>query len=178
MSMLAAEKSGLDLVSVAKLMSKLRPVEGRLENIGKLKDNSKVILDYAHTPDALETVLSNIKEQFPQRKIRLVFGCGGDRDKSKRSKMGNVASKLADIIYLTDDNPRSENPKKIRNEIKKGIKTKKIKEISNRKIAISNCIKDLCSGDIAIIAGKGHEKIQNYNGKNFFLSDRKEIGSI
>ena len=81
MSMLAAEKSGLDLVSVAKLMNKLKPVEGRLENIGKLKDNSKVILDYAHTPDALKTVLSNVREQFPLAKIRLIFGCGGEREK-------------------------------------------------------------------------------------------------
>ncbi|MDB9746627.1 UDP-N-acetylmuramoyl-L-alanyl-D-glutamate--2,6-diaminopimelate ligase [Candidatus Pelagibacter sp.] len=175
MAILAATRSGLDINYIAKSITKLKPAEGRLEKIGILKNNSKVILDYAHTPAALETILLNIKEQFPQGKIRLVFGCGGDRDKSKRSKMGNVASKLADIIYLTDDNPRSENPKKIRNEIKKGIKTNKMKEISNRKIAISNCIKDLCSGDIAIIAGKGHEKTQDYNGIKFFLSDRKEI---
>ena len=175
MASLAATKSGLDINSIAKSIIKLRPVEGRLEKIGKLKNNSKVILDYAHTPDALETILTNIKEQFPMGKIRLVFGCGGDRDRTKRSKMGKIASKFADIIYLTDDNPRSENPKKIRNDIKKGIKTKYIKEISNRKIAISECVDDLCSGDIAIIAGKGHEKTQDYNGKKNFHSDRREI---
>ena len=78
-------------------------------------------------------------------------------------------------IYLTDDNPRSENPKKIRSDIKKGIKANKLTEIPNRKKAILNCIKDLSSGDIAIIAGKGHEKTQDYNGKKKFLSDRKEI---
>jgi murE/murF fusion protein len=111
MAMLAAEKSGINLVTIAKLMPKLKPVEGRFENIGKLKDNSKVILDYAHTPDALKTVLTNIKEQFPYSKIRLVFGCGGERDKTKRAKMGLIASKLADFVYLTDDNPRGENPK-------------------------------------------------------------------
>ena len=175
MAILAATRSGLDINSIAKSIKKLRPVEGRLEKIGKIKNNSKVILDYAHTPNALETILTNIKEQFPLRKIRLVFGCGGDRDRSKRKKMGRIASEFADIIYLTDDNPRSENPKKIRNDIKKGIRKKNIKEISNRKIAINNCINDLCSGDIAIIAGKGHEKTQEYNGKKFFLSDRKEI---
>jgi murE/murF fusion protein len=125
MAMLAAERSGINLVTMAKLMPKLKPVEGRFENIGKLKDNSKVILDYAHTPDALKTVLSNIKEQFPYSKIRLVFGCGGERDKAKRTKMGLIAAKFADFVYLTDDNPRGENPKIIRNQIVKGIKQKK-----------------------------------------------------
>ncbi len=175
MAMLAATRSGLNIVSVAKLMNKLKPVEGRLEKVGELKNNSKVILDYAHTPDALKTILDNVKEQFPFTKIRLLFGCGGDRDKAKRSKMGLIASNLADIIYLTDDNPRGEDPSKIRNEIKKGIRNKRIIEISNRKLAINNCINDLCSGEIAIIAGKGHEKTQEYNHKKYYFSDRKEI---
>ena len=175
MAILAASKSGLSINSITKSIVKLKPAEGRLEKIGKLKNNSKVILDYAHTPDALSTILTNIKEQFPLGKIRLVFGCGGDRDKAKRKKMGKIASKYADKIYLTDDNPRSEDPKKIRNDIKKGIRTKNIKEISNRKIAIGSCINDLCSGDIAIIAGKGHENTQDYKGKKFLFSDRKQI---
>ncbi len=175
MAMLAAERCGINLISAAKFMSRIKAPEGRLESIGKLKNNSKVILDYAHTPDALKTVLNNIKEQFPLAKIRLLFGCGGDRDKTKRSKMGLIASKFADVIYLTDDNPRGENPTKIRNEIKKGIKDKKIIEISNRKFAINNCINDLCVGEIAIIAGKGHEKTQEYNSKKYYFSDRKEI---
>src|SRR5210317_547177 len=176
MAMLAAERSGINLVTMAKLMPKLKPVEGRFENIGKLKDNSKVILDYAHTPDALKTVLTNIKEQFPYSKIRLVFGCGGERDKAKRRKMGLIASKFADFIYLTDDNPRRENPKTIRNQIVKGIKQKKkLIEIANRKIAISRCINDLHSGEIAIVAGKGHEKTQEYKDMKFYFSDREEI---
>ncbi len=175
MAMLAAERSGINLISAAKFISRLKPTEGRLENIGKLKNNSKVILDYAHTPDALKIVLNNVKEQFPSAKIRLLIGCGGDRDKTKRSKMGLIASKFADVIYLTDDNPRSENPAKIRNDIKKGIKGKKIIEIPNRKFAINNCINDLCTGEIAIIAGKGHEKTQEYDNKKFYFSDRQEI---
>ncbi len=175
MAMLAAIRSGLNFKSIAKIMPKVKPTEGRLENIGKLKNNSKVILDYAHTPEALETILKNIKEQFHHSKIRLLFGCGGDRDKKKRSRMGLIASKLADVIYLTDDNPRGENPAKIRNEIKKGIRNKKIIEISNRKFAIQNCINDLNSGEIAVIAGKGHEKIQEYNKKKIYFSDRLEI---
>ena len=175
MAMLAASKSGLNLIDIAKFLNQLKPVEGRLEKIGKLKNNSKVILDYAHTPDALKTVLNNVKEQFPYAKIRLLFGCGGDRDKTKRSKMGFIASKFADRIYLTDDNPRSENPKKIRNEIKKSISKKKYIEITNRKLAIKKCINDLDAGEIAIIAGKGHEKTQEYNGKKYYFSDRVEI---
>ncbi len=176
MAMLAAEECGLNLVSIAKSMNKLKPVEGRLENIGRLKNNSKVILDYAHTPDALKTVLINIKEQFPLAKIRLIFGCGGNRDRTKRVKMGLIASKFADVIYLTDDNPRQENPSIIRKQIKKGIKhKKKLIEISSRKTAIKNCIDDLRSGEIAIIAGKGHEKTQEYKNKIYYFSDRDEI---
>ncbi len=175
MAMLAAEKSGINLSYTAKLMNKIKPAEGRLEKIGNLKNNSKVILDYAHTPDALKVVLKNVREQFPFSKIRLIFGCGGERDKAKRYKMGKIASKFADIIYLTDDNPRSENPKKIRSQIKKGITNKNLTEISNRKLAINCCINDLRSGEIAIVAGKGHEKIQVYKNKKIFFSDRDEI---
>ncbi|MDC3257591.1 UDP-N-acetylmuramoyl-L-alanyl-D-glutamate--2,6-diaminopimelate ligase [Candidatus Pelagibacter sp.] len=175
MAILAAIKSKLEIGVIIKIMSKIKSVEGRLEKIGVLRNKSKVILDYAHTPDALETVLINIKEQFPLSKIHLTFGCGGDRDKDKRFKMGKIASKYADKIYLTDDNPRSESPQKIRNEIKKGIKNKNVEEISERKKAILKCINSLCSGDIAIIAGKGHEKTQDYKGKKKYFSDRKEI---
>jgi len=175
MAILAAIKSNLSIKDIIKIISKIKPVEGRLEKIGILRNKSKVLLDYAHTPDALETILKNIKEQFPLSKICLVFGCGGDRDKDKRFKMGKIASKYAHKIYLTDDNPRSENPQRIRNEIKKGIKNNNIQEIPERKKAILKSISNLCSGDIAIIAGKGHEKTQDYNGKKFFLSDHKEI---
>ena len=175
MAIFAAIKSNIKIDDIIKVINKLKPVEGRLENIGTLKNKSKVLLDYAHTPEALKTVLDNIKQQFPLSNINLVFGCGGDRDKSKRFKMGKIASNYANKIYLTDDNPRSENPQVIRDEIKKGIKNVYFKEIPNRKIAILECIKNLCSGDIAIIAGKGHEKTQEFKGNKKFFSDRKEI---
>ena len=94
-------------------MSEIKPVEGRLENVGNIKNNSKVILDYAHTPDALKHTLESIKEQFSHSSISIVFGCGGDRDKDKRSIMGKIANNYCDKIFLTDDNPRyNENPKK------------------------------------------------------------------
>ena len=92
--------------------------------IGNLKNNGIVILDYAHTPHALKTMLSNVKEDFPLSRISLVFGCGGNRDQDKRSMMGNIAQKYCDNIYLTDDNSRLEDPKFIRNQIKKGSKIK------------------------------------------------------
>ena len=175
MSMLAVERSGLDLVFVAKLMNKLKPVEGRLENIGKLKDNSKVILDYAHTPDALKTCLINLKEQFPDKKISLVFGCGGNRDQDKRAKMGKIADIFSNKIYLTDDNPRFENSKKIRKDIKKGIKSQKIFEVPNREKAISEAIHQLKTGEILLVAGRGHEKTQDFGNRKIFFSDKKII---
>ena len=175
MAILAALKSGMTITDITNKIDKLKSVEGRFDKIGILKNGGKILLDYAHTPDALETVLRNIKDQFPKSKTSLVFGCGGDRDKKKRLKMGKISSIYADRIYLTDDNPRSENPQKIRNEIKRGIKNKDLQEIPSRKKAIYKCIKDLKSGEIAIIAGKGHEKTQEYNGRKKFFSDRKEI---
>ena len=112
MTILAALGSGLKIKNIIKIMEKIRPIEGRLEKIGYIKNNSKIILDYAHTPEALLTVLKNLKEQFPNTSISIVFGCGGNRDKKKRAKMGRIAASYCDKIYLTDDNPRKENPKK------------------------------------------------------------------
>ncbi len=175
MAIIASHKSGLDIEKILKIIHKIKPVEGRLEKIGNIRNNSKVILDYAHTPEALELVLLNLKEQFPKSKINLVFGCGGDRDKKKRSLMGKIAEKYSDKIFLTDDNPRYENPNKIRKDIKKGIKKVIIKEIPNRKHAIDEVIQDLKTGDLLLVAGKGHEKIQDYGNKKLFFSDKKVI---
>ena len=175
MALLAANKSGIDLKKIFKIIHKIKPVEGRLEKIGKLKNNSKVILDYAHTPEALKLALLSLKEQFPLSKINLVFGCGGERDLDKRSIMGKIAEEYSDKIYLTDDNPRNESPSKIRKEIKNGIKRIKINEIPNRKKAINEAIQDLKTGNILLIAGKGHEKTQDYGKRKLFFSDKKII---
>ena len=156
MAILAAKNSNLSLIKILNVLSKLKPIDGRFEKIGKIKNKSRVILDYAHTPDALRICLSNLKEQFPNKKIILLFGCGGNRDQNKRSKMGKIASDFSDKIYLTDDNPRFENPDKIRRDIKKGIKRKKIIEISNRAKAIFEATKNLNTGEILLVAGKGH----------------------
>ena len=175
MAIIAAEKSDIDINKILKVLPNLKSVEGRFEKIGEIKNQSKVIIDYAHTPDALKTCILNLKEQFPDKKIILLFGCGGDRDQNKRSKMGKIADNLSDKIYLTDDNPRFENPKKIRNDIKKGINKKKVIEISDRAKAISNAIKNLNIGEILLVAGKGHEQTQDIGKKKINLSDKKII---
>ncbi len=175
MAIIAAKYSGIGLDKILNIIPKLKPVEGRFEKVGKIKNQSKVILDYAHTPDALKTSLLNLREQFPNKKIIVLFGCGGNRDQNKRPKMGKVASEFADSIVLTNDNPRFENPKNIRRDIKKGIKKKRITEISNRAIAITQAIHNLNSGDILLVAGKGHERTQDIGIKKIFFSDRKVI---
>ena len=178
MSILAANNSNIKLNKILKSVENIKAVPGRFEKVGNIENNSIVILDYAHTPDALETCILNIKEHFKHRKVNLVFGCGGDRDKPKRSIMGKIANDLCDKIYLTDDNPRTESPKKIRNEIKTKILKSKLVEISSRKNAIEKAIKDLRSDEILIVAGKGHENYQEYYTKKFFSDKACIIGAI
>ncbi len=173
-AIVAAYLSKIKIKNILSSIKKIKPVHGRLEKIGNIKNKSNVILDYAHTPDALKTIILNVKEDFPLSKISLVFGCGGNRDKYKRAMMGYIASKYCDRIYLTDDNPRSESPSLIRDQIKKGLKKNKFVEISSRAKAISLAVKNLNSGDILIIAGKGHETYQEYKNRYFF-SDKLVI---
>ena len=173
MAALAANEK-IPMKTIVKSLSKIYPVNGRLEKVGYIKNNSLVILDYAHTPEALKICLQNIKYQFKYSKISLVFGCGGERDKTKRYIMGKIANDLCNKIYLTDDNPRKENPKKIRSQIKKNIDKRKLFETSSRAIAIKTAIKNLNSGDILIVAGKGHENYQEYFFKKSF-SDKECI---
>ena len=175
MAIIAAKNSNISLIKILNVLSQLKPIDGRLEKIGKIKNRSKVILDYAHTPDALRICLSNLKEQFPNKKIILLFGCGGNRDQNKRFKMGTIACHYSNEIYLTDDNPRFEDPRKIRDDIKKGIQDTSIKEIPDRKKAISEAIKNLNTGDILLVAGKGHEKTQDFGKKKIYFSDKKII---
>ena len=174
MAIMAAIKSKISIEKIVKIIKKIKPVNGRLEQIGKLHNNGIVILDYAHTPDALLTCIKNVKEQFKFRKINLVFGCGGERDKPKRKLMGRIANKYCNRIYLTDDNPRSEDPNEIRKDIKLNISRTKLLEIPSRKSAIKSAILDINSDEILIVAGKGHEVYQEYITKKFF-SDKNFI---
>jgi len=175
MAIIASVKSNIEIKKILKVIPKIKPVEGRFEKIGRIKNKSKVILDYAHTPDALKTCLINLKGQFPGHKISLVFGCGGNRDQDKRSKMGNIADTFSDKIYLTDDNPRLEQPSKIRGDIKKGIKKQKVLEFSNRAKAIIEATNQLNTGEILLVAGKGHETFQEIGTRKVFFSDKKII---
>ena len=173
--MIASEMSNINFKNIVNCINKIKPVNGRLEKIGSIKNNSSVILDYAHTPDALKTCLQNIKDQFKNKSISIVFGCGGDRDKFKRPSMGKIANEYCDRIYLTDDNPRNEHPKKIRISISKKINKSKLYDISNRGKAIDQAIQDLSTGEILVVAGKGHEQIQDYGKFKNFFSDKDWI---
>ncbi|WP_456460300.1 UDP-N-acetylmuramoyl-L-alanyl-D-glutamate--2,6-diaminopimelate ligase [Desulfurobacterium sp.] len=141
-------------------------VPGRLEEIAP-----DIYIDYAHTPDALENVLKTLKEIYPHKKLTVVFGCGGNRDKQKRPLMGRIASKIADRVIVTTDNPRFENPEEIIKNILKGCDLKKTKVIPDRKSAIETAIKE--SSGIILIAGKGHEDYQEVRGKKYHFSDKE-----
>jgi UDP-N-acetylmuramoyl-L-alanyl-D-glutamate--2,6-diaminopimelate ligase len=157
-------------------LSTLAPAPGRLENIRGPRDIS-VIIDYAHTPDALENVLKTLREIAPDRQLICLFGCGGDRDKTKRPEMGRIAEKMADRIFVTSDNSRSERTADILADIKAGMDTAgKAKSlfIEDREQAIRAAIMTAQEGATILLAGKGHETYQiNENGKMHF--DEREI---
>ena len=176
MATLAASCCGLDLNKIISKLNKIKPVSGRLECVSTLKNNSNIIVDFAHTPEALKESLISIKKQF-KKKIVIVFGCGGERDKKKRLVMGKIAQKYCRKVFVTDDNPRNENPKKIRNDIIRGC-NKNAKNIGNRKKAIKNAIQELKSNEVLLVAGKGHEKTQDYGKKIIIFSDKKIIQQI
>jgi len=174
MAVLASKVCGLKIQNIFRKIEKIKSVEGRLELIRTLPNQSKIFLDYAHTPDALENAILSLREHF-QKKITVIFGCGGERDKSKRKLMGSIAKKYCNKIYVTDDNPRNENPRKIRRDIMKGLKESRAKEIGNRKKAIIYALKKSNPQEIILIAGKGHETYQDLGKKRIFLSDKNIV---
>ena len=154
-------------------------VPGRAEII-PLAKTFTVMVDYAHNPSSLEAILSSVKK-FAKGRIILVFGCGGNRDKEKRSVMGEIAGRMANFTVITTDNPRDESPKKIMSDIEKGIKQTRglYKIIENRKQAIAFAMQIAWKNDIVIIAGKGHETYQELkNGKKIPFDERKVVASI
>ena len=154
---------------IINVLSKIRSATGRMQYVGN-KKKSAVVVDYAHTPDALKKSLQTLAKQF-NKKVDVVFGCGGDRDKGKRYKMGKIANQFASKIYLTNDNPRSENPTSIAKQIKTGCLRAKI--ILDRKIAIKTAINNLNTESNLLIAGKGHENYQIINNQKKYFSDQK-----
>jgi len=149
----------------------LKGVKGRLEQVGQV-DGAICIVDYAHKPDALAHVLDALRP-FTRGRLVCIVGCGGDRDRGKRPVMGRIASEKADVVIVTDDNPRSENPAAIRAEVMKGAPG--ATEIGDRALAIRTAVKDLRSGDILVVAGKGHETGQIIGDRTLPFSDHDEV---
>jgi UDP-N-acetylmuramoyl-L-alanyl-D-glutamate--2,6-diaminopimelate ligase len=152
-------------------ISHLKPVNGRMQMLGG-GNKPLVVVDYAHTPDALDKVLKTLKAQT-KSKLVCVFGCGGDRDQSKRAKMGKIVSKHAHAIVVTTDNPRTENPQDIINDILKGLDGHHVVEMDRAK-AIAIGILSAKIGDVVLIAGKGHEDYQEIAGVRHYFSDAKQ----
>ncbi len=146
-------------------------VPGRMENVGNA-GGATVFVDYAHTPDALENACRTLKELDPRRLIT-VFGCGGDRDKTKRPLMAAAASRHSDACVVTSDNPRSEDPLTIIREIESGLSGKAFRSIPDRDEAIAFAVKNSLSGDVILIAGKGHETTQQFSDSTVDFDDRK-----
>ena len=177
MAIMASKLCGLKEKKIFKSIKKIKDVDGRLELVRTFANNVKVFIDYAHTPDALLKVLQSLENDFGKN-ISLVFGCGGDRDKKKRSLMAKVANNYCKKIYVTDDNPRTEDPRKIRSEIIKNINIKEFFNIQNRAEAINRAILNSKPDEIILIAGKGHEEKQIYKNKIFYISDKKIVKNI
>jgi UDP-N-acetylmuramoyl-L-alanyl-D-glutamate--2,6-diaminopimelate ligase len=166
--------AGFDLKTIASGLSALTTIPGRLEKIDFPCDFS-VLIDYAHTDDALKNVLSTLKPLCKGRLIA-VFGCGGDRDKTKRPRMAKVTEQLADFIFITSDNPRTENPNEIIKDIITGFEnpdSKKILIEPDRKKAIASAIRTAGKNDIVLIAGKGHETYQIIGKQKFDFNDKQ-----
>jgi UDP-N-acetylmuramoyl-L-alanyl-D-glutamate--2,6-diaminopimelate ligase len=173
-----ANELGLDKFEVLTILSELESVSGRFQYV--VSDNGiTAIVDYAHTPDALKNVLETINDiRTDNEKLITVVGCGGDRDKTKRPKMAHIASELSNQAIFTSDNPRTEDPSLILEEMEAGVSPENYKKtltILDRKQAIKTACKFSESGDILLIAGKGHETYQEINGERFHFDDLEEI---
>lgn len=169
----AALAQGVDLKIIKNGIEHLQGVPGRLERVGK-GQNFFVFVDYAHTEDALKNVLGNLKK-VTKNKIILVFGCGGDRDKTKRPKMGRVAGKLADWSIVTSDNPRSEDPQSVVDQVASGFQKKNFEIILDREKAIQKALSSAKKGDTVLIAGKGHEDYQIFKDKTIHFDDKEVV---
>jgi UDP-N-acetylmuramoyl-L-alanyl-D-glutamate--2,6-diaminopimelate ligase len=173
-ALLLAFKTGIDIDAIHGEFSQLVAPGGRLQQVqDKSQGQRQVFVDYAHTPDALEKALLALKPQLKEKgRLIVVFGCGGDRDTNKRPLMGKVAEQYADLVYVTDDNPRTEPAAKIRAEIMQAVPG--ALEIPDRAKAIAQAIKDMGSQDVLLIAGKGHEDYQIIGREKVHFSDVEE----
>ena len=157
-------------------ISRVKPVPGRLERFGG-GAKPLVVVDYAHTPDALESVLSALSDMLARDddgRLVCVFGCGGDRDSGKRPMMGRIASRIADRVVVTTDNPRSEDPREIAAQIIAGADAN-TRVILDRAKAIRHAVRTARAGDIVLVAGKGHETYQEIAGRRLSFDDRSHV---
>jgi UDP-N-acetylmuramoyl-L-alanyl-D-glutamate--2,6-diaminopimelate ligase len=171
-----AVAAGLNVEDMPRLVSEIQPVPGRMETI-PLQNGATAIVDYAHTPDALKQLLRSVNETKVSGRTILVFGCGGDRDATKRPLMGGIAAELADVVIVTSDNPRTEKPESIVDDIRAGMTRSKadVDTVVDRREAISRAL-DICqSEDVVVVAGKGHETVQIVDREQRHFDDREVI---
>jgi UDP-N-acetylmuramoyl-L-alanyl-D-glutamate--2,6-diaminopimelate ligase len=167
---------GVPLGAVERGIARLQGVPGRFEQVSSSADDISVIVDYAHTDDALRNLLEMARPLAAQRLIT-VFGAGGDRDRTKRPLMGMVAARLSDVVVITSDNPRSEDPQRIIDEINLGAQPEtrqrdvQVLTVIDRRDAIYKAVRDAAAGDLVLIAGKGHEKYQEIGGRTLPFDD-------
>ena len=167
---------GFSLVKVLDAIRQLASVPGRLESYGG-GEQPVVVIDYAHTSDALKSVLSALREHGGRR-ISCVFGCGGDRDRGKRPLMAQAACAGADRVYLTSDNPRSEDPQAIIDDALTGVcgdASEKVTVVVDRAEAIARAVSEAVAGDVVLVAGKGHESYQEVHGVRYPFSDLEQV---
>ena len=167
---------GVDIDKAIRAVARFDGIAGRMERV----ENSQginVIIDYAHTPDSLENALKTLKSVYSGRLIT-VFGCGGDRDKDKRPLMGQIASENSYFVFVTSDNPRTEDPEEIIREIVQGISGKNYFRITDRKLAIKSALYSAKVGDTVLIAGKGHEKYQILGTQKIYFNEREIIRNL
>ncbi|MGX9177284.1 UDP-N-acetylmuramoyl-L-alanyl-D-glutamate--2,6-diaminopimelate ligase [Mesorhizobium sp. BHbdii] len=167
-----AISTGTPATKALMALEKLKGAPGRLDLVGTTSHGAPVYVDYAHKPDALENVLASVRP-FTTGRVIVVFGCGGDRDRGKRPIMGEIATRLADVVIVTDDNPRSEVPETIRAAILAAAPG--AIEIGDRRKAIHEAVAMLHAGDTLIVAGKGHEEGQTIGAETLHFSDHEEV---
>ena len=165
---------GMDFSQAVSKLADLKPICGRMERIGAVNQPT-VVVDYAHTPDALEKVLEAVKSE---KHLSVVFGCGGNRDQGKRPEMRRIAERYADRVIITDDNPRNEAPEAIIQDIMRGCETNKVEVIHDRASAIEAAISQAKAGDYVVIAGKGHEDYQEINGVKWPFKDQEQVKKV
>ena len=170
---------GVDFTDVLEAISKSNGVKGRIEVVPTPNQNYTVIIDYAHSPDGLENIISSLKE-IANGRVVTVFGCGGDRDRTKRPKMGKIAAELSDFCVVTSDNPRSENPSAIIEDILEGMKdtATPYEVVENRREAIAWAMKNAQPNDIILLAGKGHETYQILPTGTIHFDEREAVAEV